>query len=320
MSAVRNLDLLFMALSITVFMAKAASATMTNEMTFMATPNSTQEGFTKDLNINCSFLLEPGSKFQTVISLILAKAGVNGTYREIAAVTSTSRNTASVKDSLGAKVTGQLVANGRSYIQFEWTYPTNDVRGSYQCQVFGMDSFGHPVTATGITVINVKEVDTDVVLQRLKQLEIDLSSKLNDVMTRLDNSRDAIMEKSTTYNGHTYFLSRRMWNTIATYDALCRLYGGYLAEIDNEQELNFIQNFLINSSAKHYVYIGGTDEEQERTWVYRRNGKPLSYFHWAPGSPSGQDCLMLDHRNRFFMNDIECLSSQWYHFLCEIPH
>ncbi|XP_052274208.1 perlucin-like protein isoform X1 [Dreissena polymorpha] len=74
---------------------------------------------------------------------------------------------------------------------------------------------------------------------------------------------------------------QEQWNNA---ESICELFGGYLAEIQNAAEYNFIQS-QVNTTQKNF-WVGGSDIENEGTWIWMASMTPLSYAKWEAGEPN----------------------------------
>ncbi len=61
----------------------------------------------------------------------------------------------------------------------------------------------------------------------------------------------------------------------------CEDMGGYLACIESAEE----QAFIAKLANGRYLYLGGTDEQHEDTWVWSNSSK-WDYTHWMEGQPN----------------------------------
>uniref|UniRef100_A0A2C9KNS5 C-type lectin domain-containing protein n=1 Tax=Biomphalaria glabrata TaxID=6526 RepID=A0A2C9KNS5_BIOGL len=103
----------------------------------------------------------------------------------------------------------------------------------------------------------------------------------------------------------------------------CQAFGGYLAEVDDNDEFNKLQQFFLNSSPVDLVLIAGSDELKEETWKFQRTGVALPFKSWAPKEPNNKEgkehCLCLDRGKGGEMNDITCSFVRIARFMCELP-
>ncbi|XP_005094348.1 uncharacterized protein LOC101850944 [Aplysia californica] len=329
-----------------------------NGVSLEVTPNQIHEGFTDQLTINCTFSHEQGSIFSTVMSLILSKTDSisDSTYSEVATITAFSNNKVNEKHTMGAHVTGLHKPDAFSFIALEWSYPSSQVEGKYMCEANGMDIEGHPLSASANSVLEEKAISVDIVLQRVKEMDIrmnvmdvkmnaldakekemdtkmnamdakekEMDSKLNDLRTRVDNSKAAIIYKSTSYGGKNYLLSKQILINVPEANRLCRLYGGYLVEINDRHEFDYLVNFAHSHvPGREGVIIGATNEGHGSSWTFITSGAHMSTLVWESGQPNGgsQHCLYF-WTNLKQMFDDPCLkySSNWpVRFLCEVPN
>merc|ERR1719209_297759 len=81
------------------------------------------------------------------------------------------------------------------------------------------------------------------------------------------------------------------WNS-TWYDSRreCKQSGGFLVEIDSEEEQNAIMNEITArgwDGETHFgFWIGLTAIFHDGTWVWDNLGKPLDFSNWAPGEPN----------------------------------
>ena len=120
----------------------------------------------------------------------------------------------------------------------------------------------------------------------------------------------------------------------------CHEHGGYLAEINDEDELDFISNGVLNNLGDddyHYTRIGtkwsGTVARHSDAgkWVFMTSGGDVTYTYTLPGYTLPQEegvCLALwrdydsvSHRwdGDWYMWSEYCSLRDNIHNLCEIP-
>ena len=143
--------------------------------------------------------------------------------------------------------------------------------------------------------------------------------------SRLVNSRSALMAATATYLGRSYFLSRPLRRNMAVADTLCRFYGGYLLEVDDKEEFEFVTNFvqkkLKTATAEVNVGLGSGDEGHEGTWKFRYSSVDARFLSWAVGEPNGsteENCIFLSGM-RSAMYDQPCQGTDLVRFVCEVP-
>jgi len=101
----------------------------------------------------------------------------------------------------------------------------------------------------------------------------------------------------------------------------CKQSGGYLVEVDSQEEQDAIMNEITSrgwDGHTHYgFWIGLTDIFHDGTWVWDNLGKPLDYSNWASGEPNNyngaQHCVAMkvwgaedDNANDGKWDDISC--------------
>ncbi|XP_005103183.1 C-type lectin domain family 10 member A-like [Aplysia californica] len=202
----------------------------------------------------------------------------------------------------------------------QWTYPANQVAGLYKCEAYGISHSGHPHNISAGVAIMRTAVSTDMIVTKMKQMEI----KLKDLSTRVENSKGAITLASTNYRGHHYFVSEQLWGNVFEANRLCQLYGGYLVEINDRQEFDFLIDFLNKHTYLERVWVGATDKHHEGTWTFMTSGGYMTTFAWQDQEPSGgssENCMSL-HIGDKEMSDVHCYQPhpwQMNALLCEIP-
>ncbi|XP_017129303.1 accessory gland protein Acp29AB-like [Drosophila elegans] len=95
----------------------------------------------------------------------------------------------------------------------------------------------------------------------------------------------------------------------------CNSFGGILASIRDEEELNLIQAKLRRDT--HY-WIGINDRESEGKFVSLASGEPHTFLKWAVNQPNNlenQDCVTLYNGEMF---DFSCPTE--YYFICQVDN
>ncbi|XP_005093950.1 C-type lectin domain family 3 member A [Aplysia californica] len=177
-----------------------------------------------------------------------------------------------------------------------------------------------------INAADAKENETDAKIKAIEDREQEMNSTLNDLRTRVENSKDAIISTTTSYRGHNYLLSKPILVNVHEANRLCRLYGGYLAEINDKQEFQHLADFSnssVSGSVSTGVMLGATDEGHEGRWTFLTSGGNMTSFLWNGSEPNGglrENCLFM-WSNQKLMIDSACLiyTSGWqWRFLCEV--
>ncbi|KAK0067604.1 C-type lectin domain family 3 member A-like isoform X2 [Biomphalaria pfeifferi] len=158
-----------------------------------------------------------------------------------------------------------------------------------------------------------------------------MTQQIQIVQDNLANSLETLFYKSPVFEGRRYYLAKQLASFSSTSaQATCHLYGGYLAEIDKENEFHFVRAFLNNYKQFICVSISGSDEDIEGHWVNQRNNTLLTYLLWNADEPDGgrdQNCLSICRDYNWLMGshfcfvvyDFENQKKNKKSYLCEIP-
>lgn len=100
---------------------------------------------------------------------------------------------------------------------------------------------------------------------------------------------------SVEFNGRYY----RIFDTpLATYEeavAFCRDLGGHMADINSEDENQFLYEYLCAQGYDH-IFLGGSDAEEDGIWKWD-SGESFDYQNWNEGEPNndlgGEDHLAM---------------------------
>jgi len=68
--------------------------------------------------------------------------------------------------------------------------------------------------------------------------------------------------------------------------AECQRAGGDLAKIETNEEWQFVKKDIL-SGVNSWVWLGGTDVQQEGKWLWT-DGSPVSFTDWYPGRPTNR--------------------------------
>ena len=164
---------------------------------------------------------------------------------------------------------------------------------------------------------------TQQLLNKTRQeLDVVVNSDVN-ITVSIDKYIDQLFIANSTHAGHTYLVSRPMLDDVLKFNSLCMIEGGYLVEIDDAQEFNFVSSFFtsVNSPWNLNLMIGMTDFGHQGTWKYINSGKKVTYFNWYTGQPSsstGYDCAFFGYSKKK-MYSYYCRNSGTFRFMCEIP-
>ena len=164
-------------------------------------------------------------------------------------------------------------------------------------------------------------------MQTLTDKMEELQKKLNsleqniNLQFRLSGIDKGRFDVSSVYEGRVYLVSKaeEVFN-IARANNYCRESGGYLVELDDGQEYQFVFNLVSTIRGANSFWTGGNDIEEEGTWVYYNSKKPVPQLSWSGGQPDNmgghEDCMEI-RLNFGGLNDWLC--NQPGKFICEIP-
>ena len=154
-------------------------------------------------------------------------------------------------------------------------------------------------------------------------------SQLGECQTNLD--------KFTTYKGHRYLLGPSSEVNIDSYMAYCTSHHGYLVEIDDAAEWEFVKNFIrsgdtvVNGVLYHntVAYLGARDLNggDDNTFTLLHSRKPATFFDWGRNQPlhkhqadgAGMDCIYIGSNSQKMYTTYCYHVTMWYRPLCEIP-
>ena len=126
-----------------------------------------------------------------------------------------------------------------------------------------------------------------------------------------------MFDVSSEFCGKRYLVSKSADFNIHTADAACVVYGGYLAEPDDQPEFDFIVKFLkVLGTSVHYA-VGVNDIEVERKYVFYHTKRAVTYSRWRPGEPNNrkgrEECTLISEAGYI---DIPCSFGAKY--ICEV--
>ena len=99
-------------------------------------------------------------------------------------------------------------------------------------------------TVVQLQSTNTRLNHTAAKLHAVEDKETQTKAELDALKANLNSTQPAIKVATTYYNGHTYFATRSFPRDIDVAIAMCGLYGGYVVEINDEKEYQFIVDFL----------------------------------------------------------------------------
>ncbi|KAH9519336.1 hypothetical protein Btru_075287 [Bulinus truncatus] len=311
-------------------------------------PNIITDGQTRDVNITCSFSPSTTHGLSSLFSVLLSHSPTmdEAEFRPLASINVFDKKISAGSLKKSATVSGFINSSGESVLHLNWKNPKSDKSGLYRCSFTGVSALDYPLTLTSTDAVVTTGTDQEDVIKKVTDIEkaikdmnlkfdtlrsqtTHLQAAHDSLLLRLNRSRDAAFHVSPSFNGSRYYLTKYLDVFEVTWaQSTCELYGGYLAEIDDAEEFNFVRNFLMTQDVTDVVNIGGTDEEAEGHWVYLRDRTPLKVFNWAAGEPNegrNANCQCFWKGGNWNMADSKCVyrngeSIYVYSYLCEIKY
>ncbi|CAL1529706.1 unnamed protein product, partial [Lymnaea stagnalis] len=284
---------------------------------------------------------------------------------DIASVTVFSSQEVAAMHEWVVQTSGFIKPRENSYLSFVIENPNIATPDTYKCTAHGIRKNGQPmVMSNNVKVIFTSASENEQSKRKLENLELaveeakgeilainrrqleqyrnfsdhitDLSAwqLIAEMRAELSRMKSAILEEfyfvSLTYNETFYFLPRNIrGSTIDESEIRCKKFGGYLVEMNDKSEYNFVVSFIKDLPGFQTVYTG---EEYKSTQVagrirkdlvYRRSKEPVMFTDWSRGEPNyltNENCLTLEKSMAWKMNDNICTASSQGTFLCEVSY
>ena len=117
---------------------------------------------------------------------------------------------------------------------------------------------------------------------------------------------------SAVLQGRRYFVTKALASfNIRIADFLCEVMEGYLTEIEDKEEYDFLLKFLKGVGGVSF-FTGGNDIDEEGVWTYWHSGKPVNYSNWHSVEPNNkqnnEDCMEI-HLSHNKFNDWQCTAN-----------
>lgn len=105
----------------------------------------------------------------------------------------------------------------------------------------------------------------------------------------------------------------------------CENYRSNLTDILSESENNFIKGYISKKKTPGiYAYwIGGSDRDQEGTFIWMHNRRRFNFTDWPPGEPNNygyglsEHCVGLAKTLGYRWNDFPCSKSNIFGYICK---
>ncbi|XP_055860854.1 C-type lectin domain family 4 member F-like [Biomphalaria glabrata] len=140
----------------------------------------------------------------------------------------------------------------------------------------------------------------------------------------IDAVKSLLFQHPLIYRNSSYVISKFPFHSSEEAMKYCKAFGGYLAEVNDNNEYAAILNYLKNTPSSEEVLIAGTDSRKEGTWKFQRTGASVPVLDWNINQPddwkNNEDCLSIIKSQYYKMNDLPCDgSAAGYNFMCELP-
>lgn len=310
--------------------------------------------------VNCSIDSNlPGLETLASLAVYGSKPyGRHGEFDRLAVLDMWSLNPtlASELEDSDVSVTGNLSPKQDPYLVISWNSQTNLYRDSFKCVANGIDEGGKAKSINTIVQLNVGseqcsqsnqhlsvqiqelssqyEVLANTSHDALKEVSLlnakfdQIEDKLNaiNLRTRVHSTLLAIdltkFDVSDIYKERVYLASKQEKNfNLPTANAACQAAGGYLLEIDDNEENKFAFDFAKRIGGSDHFALGGNDLEREGRFIYFNSKKPVpDHVTWMrdrPNNAGGKEHCMEIWLSQGGLNDIPCASK--VKFICEIP-
>ncbi|GFN77757.1 C-type lectin [Plakobranchus ocellatus] len=289
-------------------------------------PSSSRDG----LSVRCTFDIRLSSEIKTIQSMKMQRrlALSNIPYSEVATITPSGK-----VNRLGNEITlsGDVGNGSYSGLYIKYASPDAGYCTIYRCLVKGTNSKGWTKYEdynigtggkNGGRCYRPGEEPAQCVAEAetVKELE----KQLNEYAAQLAGFTNLFSINKDTYlvsalhEGRVYTMNKKTERfSLQKMNDRCKEIGGYLVEIDNQDEQEFVAKFSTLLGNK-MVYTGANDIQKEGTFVQYNSKKLVSNVKWMEGEPSNyrgvEHCVVL---RTYGLNDIMC--GRTYRYICEIP-
>ncbi|XP_017009016.2 accessory gland protein Acp29AB-like [Drosophila takahashii] len=192
-----------------------------------------------------------------------------------------------------------------------------DVIEEYGKKAITKEEFDAKLKAVNSEVRNqLRSLQTTMEKQRTemqKDFAAKLQSGLRDMQDQLKRDVLNIPEKFQKIGTRYFYIENNTKKTWAEAEIKCRQMGGYLAAIQNQDELNAITAKLRKDTD---YWLGINDSASEGQYVSVASGRRAPFLKWKPDEPNdfdgAEECIHLYNGE---MNDLFC--SREHVFLCQ---
>ncbi|XP_017115494.1 accessory gland protein Acp29AB-like [Drosophila elegans] len=173
----------------------------------------------------------------------------------------------------------------------------------------------------------------EMIESRLQELQVKVLSQLQNTMesqieTRVESFKETGSKETHSVNNDKiilpffeqigsrfFYIEKKDFLDWLTAENTCRLKGGHLASIKNEDEFNAISAKLEKNT---YYWLGINNRENVKQFVSVASGKPPQYVNWYWGIPNNVfpvECVLIYNHA---MHHSACDSER--HFICQADH
>ncbi|XP_005097793.1 uncharacterized protein LOC101854408 [Aplysia californica] len=290
-------------------------------------PNEIQPCTDLQVTIACSFFDHNSTEYSRLVSMTISQLGQTSSAVDLASVDSFSGSQVHTRDVPGVSVTGNITSTAtEGHLVLNYPVLHLGEGGHFVCESTSIDYFGHAHQETATATVeqitpdeNPGNTISTIILSEFKRL-LEKRDYLTPGYYSYDENEVAA---SGTHEGHTYLASKEALSYEIAW-LKCAQKGGYLAEINTQEEYNFVTGFLKNATQDHlphglrYFITGGI--VNGTTFHFRRHPEDPMYIVWAYYEPGYNDtpCLSLDKEN-FKFADTVCANTD-VSSLCELPY
>merc|ERR1712154_570883 len=104
---------------------------------------------------------------------------------------------------------------------------------------------------------------------------------------------------------YAYVHESKSW---AEAGSVCRMLGGFLAEVQNSQQNNFIKMIMFDH--REDIWLGAHDLVFEGRWYWATSGNRVGFTYWGPGQPNTggrhENCMVFEYK-----------SGRWHDYPCD---
>ena len=155
-------------------------------------------------------------------------------------------------------------------------------------------------------------------MDELQRVLSSLEQNINNKLRSLDLHRERF-DVSSVYQGRVYLLSKSVQVfSIIHAQSRCLKLGGYLLEVDDNEEMRFVSKFLFSGPRTVHFWTGANDIQSENMFVYFHSKKRVPRIKWVDKQPDNYDnkehCVEITGKG---LNDLPCDSNG--KIVCEVP-